>query len=106
MVFARNDLEIVVAKGNPKHIASLADLARSGLLVVLCAPAVPCGHHAAQALQKAGGSVKPASQEADVKSVLSKVALGEADAGSRFVHGLEGAGPAGGGGALSPAANA
>jgi molybdate transport system substrate-binding protein len=65
IVFARNDLEIVVAKGNPKHITSLADLARSGLVVVLCAPAVPCGHYAAQALQKAGVRVEPASQEAD-----------------------------------------
>ena len=43
MVFARNDLEIVVAKGNPKHIASLADLARSGLVIVLCAAAFHIG---------------------------------------------------------------
>ena len=103
MVFARNDLEIVVGKGNPKHIASLADLARSGLVVVLCAPAVPCGHYAAQALQKAGVSVKPASQEADVKSVLSKVALGEADAGIVYVTDLKAAGQSVEGVAIAPA---
>src|SRR2546421_4247993 len=42
MVFARNDLEIVAGEGDPKHITSLADLARSGLVVVLCAPAGSC----------------------------------------------------------------
>jgi molybdate transport system substrate-binding protein len=92
IVFAHNDLEIVVGKGNPKHITSLADLDRPGLVVVLCAPAVPCGHYAAQALQKAGVSVKPASQEADVKAVLTKVALGEADAGVVYVTDLKAAG--------------
>src|SRR5438552_4203110 len=76
-IFAHNRLDIVVAAGNPKHIAGLSDLARSGLVVVLCAPVVPCGHYAAQALQKAGVTVKPASQETDVKSVVSKVALGK-----------------------------
>ena len=58
IVFARNHLEIVVGRGNPKHITSLTDLARSGLVVVLCAPAVPCGSYAAQALQKAGVTLK------------------------------------------------
>jgi len=105
MVFARNDLEIVVAKGNPKHIASLADLARSGLVIVLCAPAVPCGHYAAQALQKAGVSVKPASHEADVKSVLSKVALGEADAGIVYLTDVKAAGQSVEGVAIAPALN-
>ncbi len=80
-IFATNRLEIVVEAGNPKRIASLADLAQPGLIVVLAAPAVPAGRYAGQALQAAGVRLTPASQEVDVKSVVSKVALGEADAG-------------------------
>jgi molybdate transport system substrate-binding protein len=104
-VFARNVLEIVVGKGNPKHISSPADLARSGVVVVLCAPAVPCGRYAAQALQKAGVSVKPASQEADVKAVVSKVALGEADAGIVYVTDVRAAGAGVEGVAIPPSLN-
>jgi len=105
IVFARNNLEIVVGKGNPKHITSLSDLGRSGLVVVLCAPAVPCGRYAAQALQKAGISVRPASQEADVKAVLSKVALGEADAGIVYITDVKAAGTAVEGVAIPAAVN-
>jgi molybdate transport system substrate-binding protein len=84
-VFAGNKLEIVVAAGNTKGISGLADLARVGTVVVLCAPAVPCGNYASQALAKAGVKVTPASQEQDVKAVVSKVSLGEADAGIVYV---------------------
>jgi molybdate transport system substrate-binding protein len=83
--FARNRLEIVVASGNPRHIASLGDLARPGLIVVLCDAAVPCGRYGHEALEKAEVTVKPASLESDVKAVVSKVALGEADAGIVYV---------------------
>src|SRR3989442_959406 len=104
-VFAHNDLEIVVGKGNPKHITSLADLARSGLLVVLCAPAVPCGHYAGQALQKAGVGVTPASQEVGGKTGLSKWALGEAAAALVYLTDVKAAGSGVEGVVIPPALN-
>ncbi|MEA2635062.1 MAG: molybdate transport system substrate-binding protein [Chloroflexota bacterium] len=104
-IFAHNRLEIVVGAGNPKHIAGLSDLARSELVVVLCAPAVPCGRYATQALQNAGVTVKPASQETDVKAVVSKVALGEADAGIVYVTDVKAAGAAVQGVEIPPALN-
>ena len=91
-VFARNKLEIVVAPGNPKAIKGLSDLAATGLTVVLADPSVPAGKFAAQALQKAGVTVTPKSLELDVKSVLQKVAMGEADAGIVYVTDVTAAG--------------
>src|SRR6202521_3148788 len=93
-IFAHNRLEIVVGAGNSKRITGLSDLVGAGLLVVLCAPAVPCGRYATQALQKAGVIVKPASLETDVKAVVTKVALGEADAGIVYVTDVKAAGAA------------
>jgi molybdate transport system substrate-binding protein len=79
--FARNLLEIAVAPGNPKHIATLADLEKPGVTLVLADATVPAGKYARQAFTKAGlPAPKPVSNELDVKSTLAKLTLGEADA--------------------------
>lgn len=83
--FARNTLVIVTAPGNPKHITTLADLANPSLKVVLADPSVPAGKYAAQALSDAHVRVHPKSLELDVRSVLTKVEVGEADAGIVYV---------------------
>jgi molybdate transport system substrate-binding protein len=83
--FASNLLQIVVEKGNPKGVKGLDDLASPDLKVVLAAAEVPAGKYAEQALEKAKVTVKPVSQEDNVKAVVSKVALGEADAGIVYV---------------------
>lgn len=83
--FASNILQIATPPGNPAEIASLDDLAKPGVKVVLCAPAVPCGS-AAQAVEKAAGiDIKPVSEESSVTDVLNKVVTGEADAGLVYV---------------------
>lgn len=80
-VFAHNRLEIVVAPGNPKGITGLAGLARPDVLYISEAATVPAGRYSIQALARAGVSATPKSLETDVKSVIAKVELGEADAG-------------------------
>lgn len=85
VVFAKNRLEIAVEKGNPKKIKSLADLQKSGLVVVLCADQIPCGKYAAESLAKAGVTITPASKEENAKATLSKVSIGEADASIVYV---------------------
>jgi len=81
VAFATNSLEIVVEKGNPLFIDSLAQLADSSLLFVTCPIEVPIGGYTAEVLRNAGVTVTPASLEENVKGILTKVALGEADAG-------------------------
>ena len=91
-VFAHNLLEIVVAPGNPKGINSLADLAKPGVIYISEAATVPAGKYSLQALAKAGVSVTPKSLETDVKSVVSKIELGEADAGIVYATDVKAAG--------------
>jgi len=91
---AKNTFEIIVEKGNPKSIATVADLAKPGLTVVLCAPTVPCGKGAAKVLANAKVTVTPKSLEEKVKGVVTKVTAGEADAGIVFVTDVKAAGAA------------
>lgn len=95
--FARNRLAIIVPKSNPGKITTPADLARPGLKLVLAEKTVPVGSYARQSLAKFNGKESyPAdfdaqvlknvvSDESNVKSVVTKVQLGEADAGIVYV---------------------
>ncbi|MFB9456034.1 molybdate ABC transporter substrate-binding protein [Streptomyces antimycoticus] len=78
--FVRNQLEIATLPGNPKKIATLKDLTRSGLKVALCAKEVPCGSAAQKALDASKLKLTPVSYEQDVKGALTKVQLKEVDA--------------------------
>ncbi len=80
-VFVSNVLQIAVQPGNPLRIATLSDLAKSNTRTVLCAPEVPCGTASHKLLDLDGVTVTAASEEQNVKAVLTKVQLGEADAG-------------------------
>jgi molybdate transport system substrate-binding protein len=91
VAFATNTLEIAVPPGNPAGVASLQDLARPGLKVVVCAPAVPCGAAAAKVEGAAKVALEPVSEEQSVTDVLGKVATGEADAGLVYVTDVQGA---------------
>src|SRR5438105_10508060 len=88
VVFTRNALVIVVPASNPAGIANVFDLTRSGVTVDVATPSVPVGGYTQQVLQRMGLSsqvnANVVSQETDVRSVLAKVSLGQADAG--FVY--------------------
>ena len=83
--FATNVLELAVPADNPGDVTSLADLVRPELAVALCAVEVPCGAAAATLLTDAGIAASVDTYEQDVKAVLSKIELGEVDAGLVYV---------------------
>jgi molybdate transport system substrate-binding protein len=87
VVFTANRLVIVVAKGNPLGLRGVRDLERPGLKIVMAAAGVPVGDYTRTVLARLRLSDlvgKAVSQETDVRAVLAKVVLGEADAG--FVY--------------------
>jgi molybdate transport system substrate-binding protein len=83
--FASNTLVIVTPPGNPKKIASFADLAKPGLAVVVCAPQVPCGSATKNVETATKVTLNPVSEESQVTDVLTKITTGQADAGLVYV---------------------
>ncbi|GAA3619300.1 molybdate ABC transporter substrate-binding protein [Kineosporia mesophila] len=92
VAFANNTMEIAVPADNPAGVDSLDDLTNKDVKVVLCAQDVPCGVSARAVFKNAGITVTPVSNEVDVKSTLSKITLGEADAGLVYVTDVKAAG--------------
>jgi len=88
VVFTRNALVIVVPRSNPARIHTVSDLTRRGVKVDVAAAGVPAGDYTTKVLRTlrllTAVTKNIVSRETDVRSVLSKVALGEADAG--FVY--------------------
>lgn len=86
-IFLANRLVIITPTENQAGFSSFDDLALPGLKLVLAAEEVPVGRYARQMLENAGADFKAkvlanvVSNETDVKQVLAKVQLGEADAG-------------------------
>ena len=87
LVFATNRLVLIVPRSNPAHIRSVFDLRRQGITLLIGQQGVPIGDYTRQILTNLGLSSvlsNVVSQETDVRNVVGKVALGEADAG--FVY--------------------
>jgi molybdate transport system substrate-binding protein len=88
VTFARNRLIVIVPRSNPADVHSVYDLRRPGVKVVIGDQGVPIGAYTRRLLDTLG--IEDAvlrnvvSEETDVKGIVSKVALGEADAG--FVY--------------------
>jgi molybdate transport system substrate-binding protein len=92
-VFARNRLVVIVPAPNPAGITALADLARPGVKFVTAGPEVPVGNYTRQMLEKMAADPQygagfdqrvrgnVVSEEANVRQVVTKVQLGEADVG-------------------------
>ena len=88
IVFTRNKLVIVVPKKNPAHIHNIYNLTKPGVKIDIAASGVPVGAYTMQVLQNMNLTnavlKNVVSEETDVREVLAKVALDEADAG--FVY--------------------
>jgi molybdate transport system substrate-binding protein len=88
VVFTRNTLVVVVPKSNPAGVRNIYDLTKAGVKIVVAGAGVPVGSYTLQILKNMSLTTavqkNVVSQETDVREVLAKVALGEADAG--FVY--------------------
>ena len=81
VVVATNRLQLAVPAGNPAGVTSLDALADDDLTIALCAPQVPCGALTREVLEQAGVTAAPDTLERDVRAVLTRLRLDEADAG-------------------------
>jgi molybdate transport system substrate-binding protein len=104
--FATNTMMIAVPPGNPAKITAFADLAGEAVIVVVCAPQVPCGAATEQVEANTGVALSPVSEEGSVTDVLGKVSSGQADAGVVYVTDVTAAGEAVQGVAIPADANA
>jgi len=96
-VFTKNRLSLIIPKDNPAKVHNLTDLAKPGLKIVVGTKDVPVGDYAMQIINKLGNDstygpnyktkvlANVISQETNVNYVVTKVALGEADAGFAYV---------------------
>jgi len=95
-IFAHNLLTIIVPTGNPQNIQGVCDLAKPGVKFVTSQPTVPVGMYTEQMMTRAAAGECGAgyddavrnnivSREADVRQLVAKVQLGEADAGVSYM---------------------
>jgi molybdate transport system substrate-binding protein len=95
-VFATNKLIVLVPRSNPANVKSIYDLRRKGIKVVIGTPTVPIGSYARQILDALGITSavmkNVVDQESDVKDIVAKIALGEADAGFVYITDARAAG--------------
>jgi molybdate transport system substrate-binding protein len=87
--FATNKLVLIVPQSNPGHIASVSDITKPGVKLVICQASVPCGDYARKAFMNLGitgpAMKNVVSQTTDVTQTVADVALGQADAGFVYV---------------------
>ncbi|MDQ6607876.1 MAG: molybdate ABC transporter substrate-binding protein [Actinomycetota bacterium] len=87
--FATNTLVLIVPKSNPGQIASVRDITRPGVKLVICNATVPCGDYARKAFMNLGitgmAMKNVVSQTTDVTQTVAEVAVGQADAGFVYI---------------------
>jgi len=92
VVFAQNTLVLVTPADNPGGVDDVSDLDRTGVTFAACVPEAPCGDATQRLLALVGVQAAPVTEEDNVRSVLSRVTLGEVDAGFVYVSDAQAAG--------------